>query len=497
MRKCDLEMPLAASLQDWDALIEEALCVEQPEGPKRLLAELSGKKNPFVCVDEDQRNELWEAQQADLGAIYQCRLSGHPLSKEDREVWVDRLAWLLRELEACQKQRPSVAILLVILRVASAFASDLSIWERLPSDYLSKNLFASMAGLIGATQYSFGTKGQPEPIWEREAVDRFLQADVNCDWPAIESVWQTIIPAIGSDSDSAEATACLCTGEDGCRALALALDACTSILPIINVANTMTPHQIGQVAIHVNSNRARFALIQSLAFNQPRNEPLQAETVENLAKVFRHVQKDDAEWLKWMQALNRYPVRTKLLQPVFGRSLVDSDEKAKAAYIEAINLSTAHSECREAVTLCLLEFRKDASDIERQTMWTLAFQRWEVWNFDRNDADSPLTSIAVSDLDLALIGYGIECLSDNDLQVKLQKLSTELTTVQSNWYADRTAFDSAWYRALSRWQVLAYTSGVRTGQFKWELPHKMPMPFDPKVDRYISMSLGTNLPYGL
>ena len=491
-----MEMPLTASIHDWDTLIEEALSIDQPEGPKLLLAALLGMKNPIICDDEAEQIKLSDAHQADLGPVYHYSISEHPLSEAAWKVWVDRLAWLLQALEACQRQPPSTTTLLVILRVAAAFSSNLSIWERLPSDYLSNNLFSNMARLIGSTQYSVSTNGQPEPIWEREVVDHFLQADAHCDWPEIENMWQTIFPAIEPDHVSAEATACLCAGKEGYRTLALALDMCTSILPIVNVANAMTPLQIGRIVIQVNTNRARFALVQSLTFNQPRHEPFQAETLENLAKVFRHIQEDDAEWLKWMRAFNRYPVRTKLLQPAFGLSLVNSTRETKASYFEAIQLGTTHDECREAVTLGLSEFRKEASHQERQTMWTLVFLLWETWDFGINDANTPLTTVVISDLDFALIGYGVECLSDSALQQKLQKLTTELTTVQSNWYADRTAFDTAWYRALSRWQVFAYAAGVRTGQYKWEIPNKILVPFNPKVDRYASMSLGTNPPYG-
>jgi len=490
-------MSLVLSENDWDTLLKEAYSLDNPTGPARLLTALSGRENPFECDDESERNELREAHQADLAAIYHYRHAGHALVEEDREVWLDRLAWLLRTLEAYQLQRPSTAILVAVLRVASAFASDVPIWQRLPSKYLSDNLFASMEALIGSTACSINAPGQPAPIWEREAVQHFLQADADGDWPAIENAWRTIVPAIMPDGLLAEATACLCVEERGHRVLASALDSCTSILPVVKAAQAMKPEQIGKVAVHATSTRARFALIQSLAFNQPRNEPLQVATLEDLAKVFQEVQKDEAAWLKWMLALNRYPVRTQSMQPAFGRSLVGSSEKAKEAYIGAISLRTTPNECREAVTLCLSEFREKASCEERQEMWQLAFQRWEEWDFDGNSRNIPLTAIAVSDLDFALIGYGVECLSDQNLQAKLQCLAGELTAVQSNWYSDRIAFDAGWYRALSRWQIFAYAAEVRAGQQKWQIPQIVLLPFDPKSMRYLAMTLSTNLPNGL
>jgi len=102
--------------------------------------------------------------------------------------------------------------------------------------------------------------------------------------------------------------------------------------------------------------------------------------------------------------------------------------------------------------------------------------------------------MAVCELDFAVIGYAVECLDDNDLQSMLRMLQRELNAVQARWYRDRLAFDAAWYRALSRWQIFTYAAGVRVGQYEWEAPLKLLMPFDPTANRYLAMSLGTNLP---
>ena len=462
-----------------------------PKGPELLLAALSSRLNPVTERDREQHRQ---AHDADLGAIYQHRHYRHALSNEDREIWIDRLAWLLRTLESCQQERPNHAMLVAMLRVASAFPNDTSIWRRLPDKYFSDNLLAGMAALIGSTAYSFSAGGRAEPIWEREAITQFLQSDEERDWVKIESLWRTIVPAIWPDGDVVEAAACLCVSENGRQALAMAFDACRSILPIVSAASAMSADQLGDVAAYLKSDRARFTLVQSLAFSSNRNEPLSDVTIANLENLFRQVQHSDDDWPKWMRAFNRYPVRTKSLQPAFGKSLAGSDPSAKTAYIDAVSLSTTHGKCREAVTACLSEFQKTASLEERQVAWQLAFQRWETWDFDIACDDIHLTRMAVCELDFAVIGYAVECLDDNDLQSMLRMLQRELNAVQARWYRDRLAFDAAWYRALSRWQIFTYAAGVRVGQYEWEAPLKLLMPFDPTANRYLAMSLGTNLP---
>ena len=285
---------------DWEALIQDAQSVLHPEGPKNLLAVLSSGSNLFAGEDDEHIAEFWDAQRLDFDAIYHYRDSGQPLAECDRAVWVDGLAWLLKELEACKSERLDLTKTMAILRVSRAFSFDRPIWERLPAAYFSDSLFGCIAGLVGATRCEFSSRGRREPVWEREAVDNFTRADQKGDWPAVEDLWQTVASAFWPDEDLAEAVACLCSARKGEQALAIAIDQFNSILPIMNVATVMNARQIGEVASHLKSDRGRFALIRSLTFNHPRKEALPRETLERLARLFQDVQQNVLEWQKWM-----------------------------------------------------------------------------------------------------------------------------------------------------------------------------------------------------
>lgn len=130
---------------DWDALIAEASRIEKTIGPERLLALLLRRDNPLSNADQAQEEKYRQALQADLNVVHQYRWSHHHLSKEDRDIWIDRLAWPLKALDACHYQRPGSAKLVAILRTGSAFAFETRIWRGLPAKYFSDNLLASLA----------------------------------------------------------------------------------------------------------------------------------------------------------------------------------------------------------------------------------------------------------------------------------------------------------------------------------------------------------------
>jgi hypothetical protein len=481
------------SALDWEELIREAQDVSHPVGPRNLIDALSGMHKDPSNAGDKQRLAIREAHQTDVAPIYMYRHSGQPITKDNRAICIDRLAWLLKELTACEQQRPDLAKLEAILRVSRAFHFETPLWERLPETFLSDHLFACIAAFVGSTRWEISSRGQNIPIWEQEKVSDFLRADKDADWPKIEALWRTVVPAFWPDEDIAEAVACLCVAHKGIQALAAAIDTFDSLLPIVNIANAMTPQQIGEVGLLIKSNRSRFGLIQSLAFNHPRDEALTQETLDNLATVFRSVQRDVAEWEKWMAALNQYPVRTKVLQPAFGRSLVGSSIEVKSAYVEAIDLSPNHGECREAVTDCFTTFAKFADLEERRQMWGIVQTRWALWNFDEKGRESSITWIAVSELDYGVIGYALENLTALERENVCMTFNEKIKRVSNTWHRDVIALNSAWYRTLSRWQIFQYAREIVDGAVNWELPKRIYLPFDPDTDRYSAMTYPTKL----
>lgn len=479
---------------DWSAMIADASKCTNPNGPTKLLTLLRNKKNPWLKRDHEQQVALQTAHQTDLGAMYTYRYSGHPLTNIDRAIWVDRLAWLLIELNTCARQRPEFGRLPVILAVARAFSFDKSVWERLPTTYLSDNLFVYMSAFVGSTECSFTSRGQTEPIWERETVDRFQSADEAEDWVALEADWITVSGAFPPDPDLHEAIACLCVDHRGRHALAMAFDHFKTIFQVMNAASAMSSEQKVIVAPLLSSSRARFGIVQSLAFDHPCNQKLSGAANEELSSLFRNIQSDSKEWRKWMKALNRYPVRSKMLQPAFGLSLVDSTSEAKSAYVDAIHFDTFHSDGRSSVTECLMSFKENANLCERKQLWHIAFQKWSDWSFGESNGDQSLASTALSPVDYGIIGYFIENLSEKEHEAAMKQAYSEMMRVSDTWHIDFMHFISAWNRLLSKWQIIQYAYQVRMGEKEWALQFTARLPFDPNKDHYNAMTFPFNKP---
>ena len=485
-------------IPDLTDLIQEACNCNNPTGPEYLLSVHLKKPNPFCKNNEDQLKRLQEAAQKDFATIYNHDSSCFISNKVYHKKWVDQLAWLFQAMESFNSTCSSMPNkLFAILLTANAFRKIGLTWDTIPKNYFTRNFIHHIAKLLACIQYTFDSNGQEVPIWEREAVDDFMKADADCNWEAIESSWNIITPVIIPNRLFDEIVGCLNATEFGQKSLAVELDKINIILAIVEASNAMNNYQIATVATLCTSNRARFALIKSLVYNQPNNEPFKKDITDKLASIFRSIQTDHYEWEKWMQALNKYPVRTALLQPAFGKSLVNSTKEAKSAYLNAIELNTSDDECREAVSICFETFKQKAELFERQMMWQLSYMRWKAWNFDLTNKEKILTTSAVCSLDYAVIGYYVENLSEDELYQAQQSAAVTSSTFQNRWYKDHQTYNTAWLCALSKWQIIVYANRVRKGEKPWAWPLSTYrfLPFDPKTNRYAGMSLKIAMPH--
>jgi hypothetical protein len=56
---------------------------------------------------------------------------------------------------------------------------------------------------------------------------------------------------------------------------------------------------------------------------------------------------------------------------------------------------------------------------ETPTAWRMAFARWSDWNFGERDGHSAPTEITLSNMDFAIVGYAVECLTPEERETHI------------------------------------------------------------------------------
>ena len=202
--------------------------------PAALLNALATVDNPISALsDRDQATNLFAAFDGEFGFIRRTRATKTPIQPHELSRWASLIRWFIRELITWDHSKdPTSRTLVAIFVVAQACDWANVLWELMPAQIgLNSDLIQCLKGLINSFSVTFTSRGGvAEPIWEREAVEKFQIADAQGDWAEIgndlRSLEHQIFPNILLNSVSPmppsmrHESSCRCAGEfapDGCR----------------------------------------------------------------------------------------------------------------------------------------------------------------------------------------------------------------------------------------------------------------------------------------
>lgn len=182
-----------------------------------------------------------------------------------------------------------------------------------------------------------------------------------------------------------------------------------------------------------------------------------------------------SDWPRWLNAINRYPVRCRQFQTALGQALARMKLSCFSSYVSSLHLSAKDEEARKLVAECLTEFRSHARISRRRHFWEAAFERWTQWNFGVQESER-LTAIAHSALDFAVLGHLIEGDGQKLLASTDSDFEFGLKVLEAQWHSSITDAIARFHRLLSRYQIFAAAQANNNGNNMWTLNDKVLMP---------------------
>lgn len=169
-----------------------------------------------------------------------------------------------------------------------------------------------------------------------------------------------------------------------------------------------------------------------------------------------------------MNLFNSCPIRYPALQAALGVALAQARETAIDAYMGSITLTQpALPGNRQSIALCMRRFQASAAPAKRAILWRKAYERWSTWDFDRANFHSHLTWVSRSDIDYALVGFAVECMSEDDRENVGARVIAELNSIQDDWHVSTVDVVSEVHRILSRFQPYAHAVATLTSSQDW------------------------------
>ena len=338
---------------------------------------------------------------------------------------------------------------------------------------------------IARLRSTLGASGRSRtPISDKEIFERFLAADAAGDWATVISEWFRFGDLLFPDAFISQAVRYL--HEFAPDVLRLAADRVRQTVPVMLLLSSLTVSEALSFALASANPYVQFGSILRLFQQQRRHrESITPGEEQLLTQLFLAVASSTPEWEKWMLALNRYPVRFSPIQVPLGQALAQAPAAALEPYVDAIHLSTMGTG-RSVIAECLRAFRSAAALSRRQALWKLAHERWAKWKFGEGETDQHLVQIGQCELDYAIVGYAVECMTAQDRTDAHAALNAELSSLQTAWHASVTDFMRATNRILSRLQPYGYAQQIGPAD-DWLMEKRYVLPFDPKIDRYNAM----------
>ena len=194
-------------------LIREAQMPGDVAEPTALLEALVGIENPIGALfDHDQTNNLFAAFDNEFGFIRLVTIMNYQLLQPQQLRWVSLLRWLLHELSTWNPSQDLADRKLAAIFVVSQ-ANDWKdgLWTSMPTHIgLNTELIQRVKGIVGSFSITFAARGGAvEPIWEREAIEKFKVADAQGDWAEIGTTLRLFEHQILPGALQAQSVRCL------------------------------------------------------------------------------------------------------------------------------------------------------------------------------------------------------------------------------------------------------------------------------------------------
>lgn len=490
-----MEKAVSETLDPAVVALDEAMKPGDELAPQALLAAINEDPNPTSTLgDMYSGHAPFEAMRQEFGFLHVCRQTRKAPSGEDASRLAALMRWLTREFtEWSAANDPEFRRLAALFAVTSFCDYQDGFWPRFgphikgdPS--LLQTLERRIAGLRAQPSASMLSR---TPISDGEILDRFNAADSAGDWATIASEWPRFGDLIFPDYFIAQSVQYL--HELAPDALLRAVDQLRQMVPAMQVLLALTVRKGFSLGIASENPYIQFGSILRLLQHQRRHRGEMAPDEDALlAQLLTRVASIDAQWQAWMRALNRFPIRFQPIQKALGTALAQGPERALAAYVDAVNLTTM-GVGREQVAECLRSFRKVAPFSHRQTLWKCVHERWLEWNFGLRDKTENLVKIGSCELDYAVVGYAVESMDAEARSQKCNALVATLSALPMSWHASETDFRRSVNRLLSCFQPYAYAQQIGADD-DWLIEGTQFLPFDPRQDRYNALLFGISAP---
>jgi hypothetical protein len=436
--------------------------------PNALEERLNGLDNPLgALIDHDAANEMFAILDEDLGYVWPVRQARREYSDDLAQKTAGAIRWLISALSAWRlEDDPKRARLAAILAVGARLDEGGALWPLLP-DTIVENvaLGGGLVDVLGRLDFRFGVAGwSRSPILHGEQLEQLNRAEAERDWAVLRHYAEGYADRAYGNVVLGQSVRIL--NRFFPTRIITAGQAVSNLGVALQFATTLSISEALSVATQSANALLAFAAVCRLFNKHDRVREIGPAQEDTLVALLWSFASDAPLWSAWMRAFAMYPNQTELMQRAIGRALSELGESELRAYIDAIYLQSSWVG-REDIAACFAAFADRVPLERRRTAWRLMFQRWSEWNFGEQEGHAALTAISLSNVDFAIVGYAVECLTAEDRESYISNCLDVVGRSEQVWHRSHLDHMRYVYRALSRFQPFGHARSCGLDRTRW------------------------------
>ena len=444
-----------------------------------------------------RRKAVLDAISASLGQVAAAARGAAERGDPPPPRLVALLRWTFATLASWSSEAdPSKVSLVACLMTIGALSGDVHVLTGFShATRENTELIEELAESIAHLGVDFSQKDSISvPLWEKETVERFIEADSVGDWGSVAGLWPRLEPA-SRPSIELQASVRLLLHLD-LRRLARAMKDVSGTVASMQIIHSLSTTDRLRVALLAHNAHVDFAAVLLTLRGGQIEADVSGLRSKLLYRILRRTSADPILWKGWMGVIGRFPAHFQELQNVVGRVIAAGSSEAAEIYVEQLQLGPRTSPAdsnRVAVTSCFSAF-KAAADAGRQCdLWQKVHSRWSEWRFGANSRNGDLVRVIWSDLDYGVTRYALECI-EPEARIRLQgEIVRKLNALISEWHTEKSDFISSWYRGLSELQPFAIAQAIAEGKADSQDFTQAFVPEIVQGSKFIEMMVGSDV----
>lgn len=458
-------------------LITDGIGMISPIEPCRALKVIMSipEEIPFK-FSRDERYEIYRNLIQDypvLENFYDKKFRGlkDSLTKDEQNTLEGILKWLTQELRVWDETEDKNAKRLALIFIISNILIE-NLWELIPFSVINNPKINNfLEGRFDRFQRHIVIPQQQQvPIWEKEAAQQYIEAIKERDWQHLANNWHIWgnSPRL-EQANTFQYQIFLFLLNYSLEKLISATERYEDFISLMLICreHSFSLLQRFQLALESTNELFRFALLFSLELNNNKYHDLTDEEADCFAQTLQKIGNNSDQLRHWLMIFNCYPVRFPILAEGFGvyvakyASEADMDLYLETIKVEAIKPEHGYRDTRQILGKTFQKIAEFAECDVRKLFWSKCFCKWLAWNFGQAEEHYHLSTVHLSNIDYALVGYFIECQEPGDRAEIVQNILKDIDSIfTKNWYGSQSDITTEFYNLLSKLQPVCYASEI-------------------------------------